>query len=143
MIFSRKLLETIEGQARKPRSPDLESFSQLSPDSTEEQEGGNKCGGPQGAWSFRSASDQEACSPHLIGIIRKVDLVENLGGFVLDGLHFHQVWGVLSGPISENQERGWGAVRSLLGSWGHGEQGIEGTLEIDPASNSCPPLPTR
>lgn len=72
----------------------------------------------QGAWSFRSASDQEACSPHLIGIIRKVDLVENLGGFVLDGLHFHQVWGVLSGPISENQG-GW-----LSGAcWVHGAMG--------------------
>lgn len=46
MIFSRKLLETIEGQTRKPRSPDPESFSQLSPDTTEEQEGGSKCAGP-------------------------------------------------------------------------------------------------
>lgn len=75
--------------------------------------------GPSGA-----SSDQEAGSPHLIGVIRKVDLVENLGGFVLDGLHLHQVWGVLPGPISENQERGGGAVRSqqVHGAMGSREQ---------------------
>lgn len=39
---------------------------------------------------------------HLICVVREVDLVEDLGGFVLDGLHLYQVRGVLPGPISGN-----------------------------------------
>lgn len=75
--------------------------------------------GPSGA-----SSAQEASSPHLVGVVGEVDLVENLGGFVLDGLHLHQVWRVLPGPISENQERGGGAVRSqqVQGATGRAEQ---------------------
>lgn len=86
---------------------------------------------------------QEASSPHLIGVIRKVDLVENLGGFVLDGLHLHQVWGVLPGPISESQERGGGAVRS---QWVHGAMGSREQRELwrqTPVLIPCPPLPAR
>lgn len=75
----------------------------------------------EGAWSFRKPTDQEARSPHLVGVIRKVDLVENLGGFVLDGLHLHQVWGVLPGPVSKNQEaERWEKRQEPVGSWGHG-----------------------
>lgn len=75
----------------------------------------------EGAWSFRKCTDQEAPSPHLVGVIRKVDLVENLGGFVLDGLHLHQVWGVLPGPVSKKQEaERWGKRQEPVGSWGHG-----------------------
>lgn len=68
---------------------------------------------------------QEARGPHLIGVIREVDLVENLGGFVLNGLHLHQVWGILPGPISENQEMDGGAVRRQQVHWAMGsrEQG--------------------
>lgn len=75
--------------------------------------------GPAGA-----SSAQEASSPHLVGVVGEVDLVENLGGFVLDGLHLHQMWGVLPGPISENQETGGGAVRSqrVQGATGRTEQ---------------------
>lgn len=47
--------------------------------------------------------------PHLVGVVGKVDLVEYLRGFVLDGLHLHQVWGVLPGPVSES--RGAGGYR--------------------------------
>lgn len=63
--------------------------------------------------------------PHLISVIREVDLVENLGGFVLNGLHLHQVWGILPGPISENQEMDGGAVRRQQVHWAMGsrEQG--------------------
>ena len=61
----------------------------------------------------------------MFSVIRKVDLVENLGGFVLDGFHLHQVWGVLPGPISENQARGKGAKSG--GS--HGKQRTGGTSE--------------
>lgn len=43
-------------------------------------------------------------APHLIRVIGEVDLVEDLGSLVLDGLHLHQVWGVLPGAISENTE---------------------------------------
>lgn len=42
--------------------------------------------------------------PHLVCVVREVDLVEDLGSLVLDGLHLHQVWGVLPGAISENTE---------------------------------------
>lgn len=57
---------------------------------------------PEGL-GFGVSLDQEASGPHLIGVIGKVDFVEYLGGFVLDGLHLHQVWGVLPGPISKNR----------------------------------------
>lgn len=70
--------------------------------------------GPSGA-----STDQEASGPHLVSVVGKVDLVENLGGFVLDGLHLHQVWRVLPGPVSEKQVGG-GKVRSqgFMGPWG-------------------------
>lgn len=75
-------------------------------------------------WSLvvqgRPRTEKPAALTHLIGIVRKVDLVENLGGFVLDGLHLHQVWGVLPGPISKNQGSGWEQSQGPLGSWGHG-----------------------
>lgn len=64
--------------------------------------------------------DPEARDPHLISVIREVDLVENLGGFVLDGLHLHQVRRVLPGPISEN---GQGRGRSEGGPTGPGNRG--------------------
>lgn len=65
-------------------------------------------------------------APHLVRVIGKVDLVEDLGSLVLDGLHLHQVWGVLPGAISENTEgeregsmllgpHGWEAEES--GDW--------------------------
>lgn len=75
--------------------------------------------GPSGA-----PTHQEARVPHLVCVIGKVDLVENLGGFVLDGLHLHQVRGVLPGPVSENQrgEGEGGASQEAADSWGHGEQ---------------------
>lgn len=70
-------------------------------------------------------TDEEARVPYLVSVIREVDLVENLGGFVLDGFHLHQVWGVLPGPISENQvKRGGAKSRSS-----HGKQRTEGTSE--------------
>lgn len=100
--------------------------------------------GPSGA-----PTDQEARVPHLVCVIGKVDLVENLGGFVLDGLHLHQVRGVLPGPVSENQGSGGGgggrgASQETADSWGHGEQRAEGTLETGkPRPNPQPPLPTR
>lgn len=62
--------------------------------------------GPSGA-----PTDDEARASYLVSVVRKVDLVENLGGFVLDGFHLHQVRGVLPGPISENQVEGRGQVR--------------------------------
>lgn len=44
----------------------------------------------------------EHFQPHsyLICIIREVDFVEDLRGLMLDGLHFHQMRGVLPGSIS-------------------------------------------
>lgn len=45
---------------------------------------------------------------HLVSVVREVHLVEDLGGFVLDGLHLHQVWRVLPRPISEIQGEGGG-----------------------------------
>lgn len=42
--------------------------------------------------------------PHLVRVIGEVDLVEDLGSLVLDGLHLHQVRRVLPGAISENME---------------------------------------
>ena len=77
--------------------------------------------GPSGA-----PTDQEARVPHLVCVIGKVDLVENLGGFVLDGLHLHQVRGVLPGPVSENQGRGKGVKSGgsrFLGPWGAERRG--------------------
>lgn len=77
--------------------------------------------GPSGA-----PTDQEARVPHLVCVIGKVDLVENLGGFVLDGLHLHQVRGVLPGPVSENQrgagERGQVRRQQIPGAMGSREQ---------------------
>lgn len=80
--------------------------------------------GPSGA-----PTDQEARVPHLVCVIGKVDLVENLGGFVLDGLHLHQVRGVLPGPVSENQGSGGGRKGGksgdsrFLGPWGAESRG--------------------
>ena len=64
--------------------------------------------------------------PYLVCVVGEVDLVEDLGGLVLNGLHLHQVRGVLPGAISENTEgeregsmflgpHGWGAEES--GDW--------------------------
>lgn len=81
------------------------------------------------------STDQEARSPHLVSVIRKVDLVENLGGFVLDGLHLHQVWGVLPGPISKNhgaRKEGTFKVRNLWVRGAMGSKEQKGLSEIDP-----------
>lgn len=79
--------------------------------------------------------DQEARSPHLVSVIRKVDLVENLGGFVLDGLHLHQVWGVLPGPISKNHGAGKEGTFKVRNLWVRGAMGSKeqkGLSETDP-----------
>lgn len=70
-------------------------------------------------------------APHLVRVVGEVDLVEDLGSLVLDGLHLHQVWGVLPGAISENAE-GVREGSMFLGphSWGTEE------LRLAPA---CPP----
>lgn len=81
------------------------------------------------------STDQEARSPHLVSVIRKVDLVENLGGFVLDGLHLHQVWGVLPGPISKNHGAGKEGTFKVRNLWVRGAMGSKeqkGLLETDP-----------
>lgn len=43
-------------------------------------------------------------APHLVRVVREVDLVEDLGSLVLDGFHLHQMWRVLPRAISENTE---------------------------------------
>lgn len=81
------------------------------------------------------STDQEARSPHLVSVIRKVDLVENLGGFVLDGLHLHQVWGVLPGPISKNHGAGKEGTFKVRNLWVRGATGSKeqkGLSETDP-----------
>lgn len=81
------------------------------------------------------STDQEARSPHLVSVIRKVDLVENLGGFVLDGLHLHQVWGVLPGPISKNHGAGKEGTFKVRNLWVRGAMGSKeqkGLSETDP-----------
>lgn len=45
-------------------------------------------------------------APHLVSVIGEVDLVENLGRLVLDGLHLHQMRRVLPRPIPEPQREG-------------------------------------
>lgn len=91
--------------------------------------------GPSGA-----PTDDEARAPYLVSVVRKVDLVENLGGFVLDGFHLHQVRGVLPGPISENQVRGEGpSQEAAVGS----REQRELRSQANPSPNHCPPLPTR
>lgn len=44
------------------------------------------------------------CVTDLVRVIREVDFVEDLGGFVLDGLYLHQVRGILSGSISTKSD---------------------------------------
>lgn len=77
-----------------------------------------------------ASTDQEASSPHLISVVRKVDLVENLGSFVLDGLHLHQVWGVLPGPISKNHGVGKGGKDKVRNLWVHGTMGSKEQKEL-------------
>lgn len=85
-------------------------------------------------------TDDEARAPYLVSVVRKVDLVENLGGFVLDGFHLHQVRGVLPGPISENQVGGEGpSQEAAVGS----REQRELRSQANPSPNPCPPLPTR
>lgn len=72
---------------------------------------------------LRAPTDREAGGPHLVGVVGKVDLVEYLGGFVLDGLHLHQVWGVLPGPVPKNQGAE-GAGQGAAGSRGEERRGI-------------------
>ena len=40
------------------------------------------------------------CVSDLVCVIREVDFVEDLGCFMLDGLHFHQMRGILPGSIT-------------------------------------------
>lgn len=40
------------------------------------------------------------CVSYLICIVREVDFVEDLGRLMLDGLHFHQMRGILPGSIT-------------------------------------------
>lgn len=76
-------------------------------------------------------------APHLVCVVREVDLVEDLGSLVLDGLYLHQVWGVLPGAISENTE-GEREGSMLLGphSWEAEETGNW------PQPEPPPPCPT-
>lgn len=77
------------------------------------------------------------CEPHLVCVVREVDLVEDLGRLVLDGLHFHQVWGVLPGPISETTEG------EREGSMFLGPHGWEAEETGDwPQPDRPPPCPT-
>lgn len=72
-------------------------------------------------------------SIYLIGVIRKVNLVENLGGFVLNGFHFYEMGRVLSGSIPAKQGEASATASSSTQSpfssaWLNAEKGCELSL---------------